>query len=108
LLNLKLLILNRHSVGSRGWQLSILYRQGWEKETLYGFKIISQSALEKCQLLMNKCCSNTLRSEDPDLLLSVGLAGTFAAIFAATTLLLVVRIAGISASISASVPDRRS
>ena len=57
---------------------------------------------------MNKCCSNTLRSEDPDLLLSVGLAGTFAAIFAATTLLLVVRIAGISASISASVPDRRS
>ena len=48
------------------------------------------------------------RNEDPDLLLSVRLSGTFAAVLAATALLLVVRIAGISASISASVPDRRS
>ena len=51
---------------------------------------------------------NTLRNENPDLLLSVRLSGTFAAVFAATALLLVLRITRTLASISASVPDRRS
>ena len=52
---------------------------------------------------------NTLRKkDDPDLLLIVGLAGTFAAIFAATAFLLwpVTRVAGtVTSTISAFVPD---
>ena len=52
---------------------------------------------------------NTLRKKEyPDLLLIVGLAGTFAAIFAATAFLLwpVTRVAGtVTSTISAFVPD---
>ena len=68
----------------------------------------SQICTRKMPIIIELALFNTLRNENPDLLLSVRLSGTFAAVFAATALLLVLRITRTLASISASVPDRRS
>ena len=67
-----------------------------------------QICTRKMPIIIELALFNTLRNEDPDLLLSIRISGTFAAVLAATALLLVVKIARIVASISASVPDRRS
>ena len=59
-------------------------------------------------IIVEQIMFNTLRTEDPDLLLAVGLSRTFAAIFAATAFLLIIRAVGLVASISASVLDGRT
>ena len=75
---------------------------------MYGSKIHFPISIRIMPIIVEQIMFNTLRTEDPDLLLAVGLSRTFAAIFAATAFLLIMRVVGLVASISASVLDGRT
>ena len=75
---------------------------------MYGSKIHFPISIRVMPIIVEQIMFNTLRTEDPDLLLAVGLSRTFAAIFAATAFLLIMRVVGLVASISASVLDGRT
>ena len=75
---------------------------------MYGSKIHFPISIRIMPIIVEQIMFNTLRIEDPDLLLAVGLSRTFAAIFAATAFLLIMRVVGLVASISASVLDGRT
>ena len=75
---------------------------------MYGSKIHFPISIRMMPIIVEQIMFNTLRTEDQDLLLAVGLSRTFAAIFAATAFLLIMRVVGLVASISASVLDGRT
>ena len=78
------------------------------KRNLVWFSIQFPICVRIMPIIVEQILFNTLRTDDPDLLLAVGLSRTFAAIFAATAFLLIMRVVGLVASISASVLDGRT
>ena len=79
------------------------------KRNLVWFSVQFPICVRIMPIIVEQILFNTLRNEDPDLLLAVvGISRIFAAIFAATALLLVMRVVGIVATISATVLDGRT